>query len=84
MRIIGLLVLILAGCVATCGAVTIKEWPEEIREGDSIYVEINDLGAGQVFTTRIDNAVINLDGRRTFEFRQNNFTMPFTLRGGGG
>jgi len=83
MRIIGLLVLILAGCVATCGAVTIKEWPEEIREGDSIYVEINDLGAGQVFTTRIDNAVINLDGRRTFEFRQNNFTMPFTLRGGG-
>ncbi len=83
MRIIGLLVLILAGCVVTCGATTIKEWPEVIQEGDSIYVEINDLGAGQVFTTRIENAVINLDGRRTFEFRQNNFTMPFTLRGGG-
>lgn len=83
MRIIGLLALILAGCVATCGAATIKEWPEVIQEGDSIYVEINDLGAGQVFTTRIDNAVINLDGRQTFEFRQNNFTMPFTLKGGG-
>jgi len=83
MRIIGLLVLILAGCVATCGAATIKEWPEVIQEGDSIYVEISDLGAGQVFTTRIDNAVIDLDGRQTFEFRQNNFTMPFTLRGGG-
>lgn len=83
MRIIGLLVLILAGCVVTCGATTIKEWPEVIQEGDSIYVEINDLGAGQVFTTRIENAVINLDGRQTFEFRQNNFTMPFTLKGGG-
>ncbi len=82
-RTIGLLALILAGCVAACGAVTIGEWPEEIREGDPIHVAIDGLGAGQAFTTRIESAVIDLDGRQTFEFSQNNFTMPFTLRGGG-
>ncbi|MDD3069841.1 MAG: hypothetical protein PHX88_01435 [Methanoculleus horonobensis] len=82
-RSIGLLALILAGWVAACGAVTIGEWPEEIREGDPIHVNIDGLGAGQTFTTRIESAVIELDGRQTFEFSQNNFTMPFTLRDGG-
>jgi hypothetical protein len=82
-RIIGVLALVLAGCTAACGAVAIEEWPDEIREGEPIHVEIAGLGGGEVFTTRIEDAAIDLDGSQTFAFRQNNFTMPFTLRGGG-